>query len=118
MPLSSYLDTSYYTGTSNLVALSPVIETDFSKNAVLRVKAPVLWRDHTNDAFYSPGGPYKFLNYSGGYIGVVPQAMLSLRLSRHLRWNHDFARFFVSNGLRKAGASDGTYYLSTLSVVF
>lgn len=118
VPLSSYLDTSYYTGTSNLVALSPVIETDFSKYAVLRMKAPVLWRDHTNDAFYSPGGPYKFLNYSGGYIGVVPQAMLSLRLSRHLRWNHDFARFFVSNGLRKAGASDGTYYLSTLSVVF
>ena len=118
VPLSSYLDTSYYTGTSNLIALSPVLEMNIGKSAVLRLKAPVLWRDNTNDAFYSPSAPYKFTSYSGGYIGTVPQAMLSLRLSRHLRWNHDVARFFASRGLKRAGASDATYYLSTLSFIF
>lgn len=118
VPLSSYLDTSYYTGTSNLIALSPVFEMNIGKSAVLRLKAPIMWRDNTNDAFYSPSGPYKFTNYSDSYIGAVPQAMLSLRLNRHLRWNHDVARFFVSDGLRKAGASDATYYLSTLSFIF
>jgi hypothetical protein len=44
--------------------------------------------------------------------------MLSLRLSsRHLRWNRDVARFFASGGLERAGASDATYYLSTLSLI-
>jgi hypothetical protein len=118
IPLSSYLDTTYYAGTSNLIAVSPVIEASLAKTLVLRLKSPVLWRDSTNDAFYSPSAPYSFVNFRGGYAGVVPQATLSIEITHHLRWNHDIARFFVSNGLQKAGGSDGTYYLSTLSFIF
>jgi len=118
VPLSSYLDTSYYTGTSNLVAVSPVIQLTPASFATLQLKAPVLWRENTNDAFYAPGGPYKFVNYHGGFVGVVPQALLSLHIGRHITWNHDIARFFVSRGMSKAGASNSFYYLSTLAFTF
>ncbi len=117
VPLSSYLDTTFYTGTSNLIAVSPVLNATIGNKIVFRLKSTVLWRDSTNDAFYSPLAPYN-LNFKGSYVGVVPQATLSIELTRHLRWNHDLARFFVSNGLQRAGASDATYYLSTLSFIF
>lgn len=118
VPLSSYLDTSYYTGTSNLIAISPIISMAPTSFAKVQLKAPVLWRASTRDAFYAPGGPYTFTRFHGGYVGVVPQAQVSLHIGRHLTWNHDFARFFVSTGLSRAGASNSFYYLSTLTFEF
>jgi hypothetical protein len=68
---------------------------------------------------YGSGRIYPFrANYSGGFVGTVPQVNFAWRVTRHLTWSHDLARAFVSRSLQKAGASNGTYYLSTLAFRF
>ena len=118
VPQSSYLDTTYYIGSSNVIDVAPFVRAIFSKTLAFRFKVPVFWRDSTNDAVYTPSTFYKFPTFSGGYVGVTPQASLGIQLTRHLRWTHDLGRFFASSSLKKAGASDSTYYLSTLSFIF
>ena len=118
VPQSSYLDTTYYIGTSNVIDVAPFLRATFDKRFALHVKIPVFWRDSTNDSVYGPSTFYKFPAFSGGYVGVTPQASLATQLTHHLRWTNDLGRFFVSSSLKKAGASDSTYYLSTLSFIF
>ena len=91
-----------------------MLELAPSRTTLLRLKVPVFWRDSTDDSVYGSGRIYSFLGYSGGYVGTTPQATLAWRITRHLTWTQDVARFFASRALSRAGASDGTYALSTL----
>jgi hypothetical protein len=118
VPSSNYLDTTAYMGTSNLIAVAAKGDITLAPWAVLRARLPFYWRDSTQDALYGLTYIYGFKNYSGGYIGATPQMSLSLRLGRHLTWTHDAGRFFASTGLSRAGGTDATYYLSTLTFTF
>ena len=118
VPSSNYLDTTYYIGTSNLVAAAVKGDIMLDRNVLLKLKLPFYWRDTTNDSFYSPNFIYRFRNLSGGYIGAIPQGTLAVRFGRHLTWDQDFGRFFASNAISRAGGSDATYYLSTFTFDF
>ena len=118
-PQSNYTDTTTYIAPSNLISLAPTLELAPTKFSLVRFRVPVFWRESTDDAVYGTGRIYSFRNNnSGGYIGTIPQMNLALRITRHLTWTNDVARFFASHGLQKAGASDGTYYLSTVDFRF
>ena len=118
-PSTNYLDTTTYLAPSNLIDTGPVLEFSPTRASLIRVKVPFFWRDSTDDAIYGSGRTYAYRgNFSGGYVGTTPQATIALRLTRHLTWTNDIARFFASHGLQKAGASDGTYYLSTIQFRF
>lgn len=118
-PQSNYTDTTTYIAPSNLVSLAPTLEFAPTRSALVRFRVPVFWRESTDDAVYGTGRIYGFRGrYSGGYIGTIPQANIALRVTRHLTWVNDVARFFASRSIQKAGASDGTYYLSTLDFRF
>jgi len=96
-----------------------VLELAPSPWMLVRAKVPVFWRANTDDAVYGSSRIYAYRGkYSGGYVGTTPQASIAFRLNRHLTWTNDIARFFASRELEKAGASDGTYYLSTLQLRF
>ncbi len=118
VPSSNYLDTTYYIGTSNVIAAAAKGDVMLGRNVLLKLKLPFYWRDSTNDAFYSPNFIYGFHNFSGGYIGTIPQATLAVRFGRHLTWTQDLGRFFASTGVSRAGGSDATYYLSTFTFDF
>ena len=118
-PQTNYLDTTTYLAPSNLIDTGPVLELTTSRYTLVRLKVPVFWRDSTNDAVYGSSRTYTFRgNYSGGYVGTIPQATVAWRITRHLTWTNDLARLLASRALQKAGASDGTYYLSTLDLRF
>ena len=118
-PSSNYIDTTTYFTSSNLISLAPLTEITPSRTTLLRLRVPILWRENTNDTLYGSGRVYPFRGkYSGGYVGLVPQASFAWRITRHLTWVHDLARYVASREVEKAGGSDGTYYLSTLSYRF
>jgi len=118
-PQTNYLDTTTYIAPSNLIDVAPTLEMSPTRSTLLRFRVPVFWRENTNDAVYGSSRIYGFRNaYSGGWIGVSPQMNFGIRLTRHLTWTHDLARMFLSRELQKAGASEGTYYLSTLDFRF
>ncbi|WP_342629360.1 alginate export family protein [Nguyenibacter vanlangensis] len=112
-PQTNYLDTTTYIAPSNLVSLSPVLRITPRDYVSFQLKAPFMWREDANAPIFTSSARYTFPRpYNGGFIGVVPQAALSLQLNRHLNWTQYVARFVTSNGLKAAGASDGTYYQS------
>ncbi|CAI9122149.1 alginate export family protein [Brytella acorum] len=114
-PQTNYLDTTTYIAPSNLVSLSPVLRTTPLPFLSLQFKAPFMWRETTRDEVYSSSGRYTFSLPGGGhYIGVIPQASLTLQLGRHLSWTQYGARVFASSGMRRAGARSGSYYQSNL----
>ena len=118
-PSTNYLDTTTYLAPSNLVDTGPALDITTGRYTLLRIKVPVFWRDSTDDAVYGSSRIYTFQGrYNGGYVGVTPQASLAWRITRHLSWTNDLARFFASRALQHAGASDGTYYLSTFDFRF
>ncbi|WP_419727909.1 alginate export family protein [Lichenicola sp.] len=118
-PVCGYTDMTTYITEANLVATSPVLEVAPIPRLFVRVKAPVLWRESTNDAVYGSGRIYSFRgNFSGGYIGTVPQMSAALKITRHLTWTNDVARFLASSQFQKAGAQNGTYYMSTVDFRF
>ncbi|MBS1071127.1 alginate export family protein [Gluconobacter cerinus] len=119
-PQTNYLDTTTYISPSNLVSLSPVISiTPWKGFASLRLKAPFMWRENANGAIWSSSGPYTFAHaYRGGYVGVVPQASLTLQINHHLTWQIYGARFMASQSLRKAGAQSGSYAQSNVTFRF
>jgi len=111
-PQTNYLDTTTYIAPSNLVSLSPVLRITPRNWLSLQFKSPFFWRESTDDAVYGPSGAYTFNNLHGGFIGIVPQASLTLQLNRHLTWTQYGARFIGSDGLRAAGGKSGSYYQS------
>ncbi len=119
-PQTNYLDTTTYFAPGNLVNVAPTIEVTPLDKTLLRFRVPILWRETTNDTIYgSSSRVYPFRgNYSGGFVGTVPQFNFAWRITRHLTWTHDLARYFASRSIQKAGASNGTYYLSTLAFRF
>ena len=119
-PQTNYLDTTTYFAPGNLVNVAPTVELVPSGTTLLRLRVPVLWRETTNDTIYgSSNRIYPFRGaFSGGFVGAVPQLNFSWRILRHLIWNQDFARYLAFRSIQRAGASDGTYYLSTLAFRF
>ena len=118
-PQTNYLDTTTYFTASNLISISPQIEYTPSATTLLRFRVPVLWRQNNDDAVYGSSRIYTFrAKYNGSFIGTVPQINFAWRITRHLTWSHDLARYFASTDLERAGASNGTYYLSTLAFRF
>ena len=119
-PQTSYLDTTTYFAPGNLVNVAPTIEVTPADKTLLRLRVPVLWRETTNDTIYgSSNRIYPFRgNYSGGFVGTVPQANFAWRITPHLTWAQDFARYLAGHSIQRAGASNGTYYLSTLTFRF
>jgi hypothetical protein len=111
-PQTNYLDTTTYIAPSNLISLSPIVRVTPVGFASLQFKCPFFWRDSTNDSIYSSSSAYSYPRFSGGYVGVVPQASLTLQLNRHLSWTQYGARFITSNSLHAAGARSGSYYQS------
>jgi len=112
-PQTNYLDTTTYIAPSNLIAISPVIRLTPRNFATIQFKAPFFWRDDTNAPIFSSSSRYVFTRpFTGGFIGVAPQASLSLQLNAHLNWTQYVARFVTSNSLDRAGGSSGTYYQS------
>ena len=99
--------TTYITG-SNLVSVALLPKVAAVSALVLRFKVPVMWRESTDDAVYGASRVYGFRrSFSGGYIGTVSQWSAALRITRHLTWTNDVARFLAFSQLPKAGASDG-----------
>lgn len=119
-PQTNYLDTTTYVSPSNLVSISPVISvTPWKGFASLKLKAPFMWRQNANGAIWSSSGPYTFSRpYRGGYVGVVPQASLTLQLNHHLTWQIYGARFMTSRSLNAAGAQSGSYAQSNVTFRF
>ncbi len=118
-PQTGYLDTTTYIAPSNLIDVGPRVELRPTDNTALIVKVPFFWRASTNDAVYGASQIYDFRGkYAGGYVGVDPQIELAYRITRHLTWTNDFARFLVSDALAHAGGQNGTYYQSTLDFRF
>ena len=118
-PQSSYTDITTYIVEANLVSVAPVLEIAPVPALLVRIKVPILWRESTNDAVYGSGRIYGFRqNFSGGYIGTVPQVSAALKITRHLTWTNDVARMLASSQFAKAGAADSTYYLSTIDFRF
>ena len=118
-PQTGYLDTTTYLAPSNLIDTGPNFELTTSRYTLLRVKVPLFWRESTNDAVYGSSRIYTYRSkFSGGYVGTTPEASFAWRITRHLTWTNDIARFLASDSLHKAGAADGTYYLSTLDFRF
>ncbi|WP_029603397.1 alginate export family protein [Kozakia baliensis] len=111
-PQTNYLDTTTYIAPSNLISLSPVLRVTPLNFLSLQFKSPFFWRANTNDAIYSSSSAYSFRNLHGGFVGVVPQASLTLQINRHLTWTQYGARFISSNGLHAAGGKSGSYYQS------
>ena len=118
-PQTNYLDTTTYLAPSNLVDVAPTLELTPTPTTLLRLKIPMFWRDSTEDAVYGSGKTYTFRGkYDGGYVATVPQMNVAWRVTRHLTWTNDLARFLASKGLEAAGGMNGTYYLSTLDYRF
>ncbi|WP_279379526.1 alginate export family protein [Asaia prunellae] len=111
-PQTNYLDTTTYIAPSNLVSFSPVIRLTPRNWLSFQFKSPLFWRASTSDSVYGPSGAYAFSNLHGGFVGIVPQASLTLQLNRHLTWTQYGARFIGSDGLRAAGGKNGSYYQS------
>ncbi|MCQ8242333.1 alginate export family protein [Rhizosaccharibacter radicis] len=118
-PSTNYLDTTTYIAPSNLVSVAPTFEFTPSRYTVLRFKTPLFWREDASGAVYGASRIYSFRQrFSGGFIGAAPQGTFAWRITPHLTWSHDLARFMTSRSLEKAGGSDGTYYLSSLAFRF
>lgn len=111
-PQTNYLDTTTYIAPSNLVSLSPVLRLTPLPFVSVQFKAPFMWRDNTKDGIYSSSSAYGFYPIHGGYIGVIPQAALTVQIGRHLTWQQYGARFMTSPAMRQAGAKSGSYYQS------
>jgi len=112
-PQTNYLDTTTYIAPSNLIAVSPVIRLTPRNFLSIQFKAPFFWRDNTNAPIFTSSARYSFAHrFSGGFVGVAPQAALTIQLNRHLNWTQYVARFVTSDSLNRAGGSSGTYYQS------
>lgn len=110
-PQTNYLDTTAYIAPSNLITVSPILRVTPLSYLSFQLKSPFLWRDDVNDRIYSSSGAYGF-RPSGGFVGVIPQAALTLQLGQHLSWTQYAARFIASNGMSHAGAQSGNFYQS------
>ncbi|WP_042055835.1 alginate export family protein [Acidomonas methanolica] len=116
-PNTNYIDTTTYLTGSNLVGVAPFLDFSPLPKLTLALKYPFYWRESTNDAVYSYflSGRYAFSDpLRGGFIGMAPQASMTLQIGRHLTWTQYVARFMTSRAIDHAGGSSSTYYQSNL----
>lgn len=118
-PAANYLDMMLYLTSSNSISTGPLITYNPTKKSLIKLHAPVLWRANTNDTIYGTGFNYPIRdNYSGGFIGAVPQLTLSYAIAPHLVWTNDFAGFIGSHSIRQAGAKNGSFVMESLDFRF
>lgn len=116
---ANYQDMTLYIATSNTISTGPLITYNPTKKSLLKLHAPVLWRASTNDTIYGVGFNYPMRdNFSGGFIGSVPQLTLAYAIAPHLVWTNDFAGFLTSSSMKKAGAKDGAFLMETIDFRF
>ncbi|WP_260432169.1 alginate export family protein [Zymomonas mobilis] len=112
-PQTNYLDTTTYIAPSNLISVAPLVRLTPLKSVSLQIKAPLFWRENTDDPIYKSSGIYSFAyNFDGKFIGTAPQAALTWQINTHISWTQYVSRFVTSHALHQAGASSGTYYQS------
>lgn len=118
-PQANYLDMTLYLTTSNSVSTGPLITYNPTKKSLLKLHAPVLWRASTNDTIYGTGFTYPLRdNYSGGFIGSVPQFTFAYEIAPHLVLTNDIAGFIASNSLKRAGAQNSAFVMESLDFRF
>ncbi|MBV1825449.1 alginate export family protein, partial [Komagataeibacter oboediens] len=118
-PLPYYNDVTLALTSQNLVGIGPVITAAPLANLHLKLHVPVFWRESTQDAVYGTGKIYGWRNgLSGGFIGTTPQTQLAWNFAPHWTWTHDIAGFVASQGMHRAGAKDGAFYMQTMEFKF
>ncbi|NVN12342.1 alginate export family protein, partial [Nguyenibacter vanlangensis] len=118
-PLPYYNDVTLSLTSQNLVGVGPVSDLSLSRTVHFRLHVPLFWRASTQDAVYGTGRIYGWRNnLSGGFIGAIPQAQLAWRFAPHWTWTHDIAGFAASQGMHRAGARDGAFYMQTMDFTF
>lgn len=116
---ANYQDMTLYLATNNTISTGPLITYNPTKKSLLKLHAPVLWRASTNDTVYGVGFNYPMRNnYSGGFIGSIPQVTLAYNIAPHLVLTNDFAGFLASRSIKKAGAKNGAFIMETLDFRF
>ncbi|MXV35509.1 MULTISPECIES: alginate export family protein [unclassified Saccharibacter] len=122
---TNYLDpTNYLTG-SNLVNFAPKFAFSPTNYLKVQFKYPFYWRYSTHDDTYSVYGRNIFSrqmnnpeNERGAYVGMAPQADVTLNLGPHLTWDQHVVRFMSSHAMRRVGAQSSTYYQSELTFTY
>ncbi|WP_242010275.1 alginate export family protein [Acetobacter conturbans] len=118
-PLPYYNDVTLQLTSQNLVGIGPVIEASPLANLHMKLHVPFFWRQSTQDAVYGTGKIYSWRNgLSGGYIGTIPQTQIAWNFAPHWTWTHDIAGFAASQGMRRAGARGGVFYMQTMEFKF
>lgn len=113
------LDITLYLTTSNSISTGPLITYIPRPDTLLVLHAPVIWRASTNDTIYGPGFTYPLRdNYSGGFIGALPQFSLGYEVIPHLVLSTNLAGFIGSNSIRKAGAKNSTFVFQRVTFRF
>lgn len=113
------LDMTLYITTSNSINTGPLIVYTPIENLLLELHAPVIWRASTNDTVYGIGINYPLRdNYSGGFIGSIPQFTFAYEIIPHLVVSSSFAGFIGSSSIKDAGAKDSTFILNRMSFRF
>ena len=118
-PVPTYNDITLQLNSQNLIGAGPLIEATPLTTLRLRLHVPFFWRASTNDAVYAVSKTYTWRDgLSGGYVGVLPQAQAAWNFAPHWTWTHDIAGLAASDGLRRAGAKGGVFYMQTLEFKF
>lgn len=113
------LDMTLYLTTSNSVSTGPLITYIPRPDILMVLHAPFIWRANTNDTVYGVGLTYPLRdNYSGGYIGSLPQFSLGYEIIPHLVISTSVAGFIGSSSIKNAGAKDSTFVLERLTFRF
>ncbi|MUH05314.1 alginate export family protein [Commensalibacter melissae] len=116
---ANYQDMTLYLATSNTVSTGPLITYNPTKKALVKLHAPVIWRANTNDTIYGVGFNYPLRdNYSGGFVGAIPQFTLAYAIAPHLVLTGDFGGVLASQSIKKAGGNDSAFLMETLDFRF
>jgi len=108
-----------YLTTSNSVSTGPLITYIPRPDILMVLHAPFIWRANTNDTVYGVGLTYPLRdNYSGGYIGSLPQFSLGYEIIPHLVISTSVAGFIGSSSIKNAGAKDSAFVLERLTFRF
>ncbi len=116
---ANYQDMTLYLATSNTVSTGPLITYNPTKKSLVKLHAPVIWRANTNDTIYGVGFNYPLRdNFSGGFVGAIPQLTLAYAIAHHLILTGDFAGVLASRSIKKAGGANSAFLMETLDFRF
>nr|WP_237442494.1 alginate export family protein [Saccharibacter sp. 17.LH.SD] len=122
-PRNGTYDVSRTFARSNLMNIGPTMSIAPSSYLTFHLYVPFLWRQRMSDGVYSSSGRYNFLSgrslrQAGRWVGCLIQASMAVQLTQHLNYRVDGGSIEMSKGMRRAGAKNGTFMLSTLTFRF